>query len=173
MATRKPTILDALRAQQKSLSMGMKTRHRRKVSFGDLIADRWETARRYGFGEGTSCYDNVLIIGDVRVGKHVWIGPNVILDGSGGLEIGDHCSISAGVQIYSHHTVQWAVSLGKKEPERAPVKIGNGVYIGPQTIIEMGVTIGNRCVVGALSLVKSNLPSGSRAWGVPAKVQPD
>ena len=33
-------------------------------------------------------YDSVLVIGDVQVGKNTWIGPFVVLDGSGGLEIG-------------------------------------------------------------------------------------
>ena len=47
--------------------------------------------------------------------------------GGSGLEIGDYCSISAGVQIYSHHTVEWALSLGEEEPEETPTKIGSGV----------------------------------------------
>ena len=101
--------------------------HRRSVSFGDTFTDRWERARFHGFGEGSSCYDNVLILGDVQVGKHTWIGPNVVLDGSGGLTIGDYCSISAGVQIYTHHTMRWSTSLGKEPPERKPTAIGSGV----------------------------------------------
>jgi hypothetical protein len=36
----------------------------------------------------------------------------VILDGRGGLLIGDYVSISAGVQIYTHDTVEWSTSLG-------------------------------------------------------------
>ena len=91
----------------------MRRRWQRRVPLGDLMTDRWEIARDYGFGEGTSCYDNVLILGDVQVGAHCWIGPNVILDGSGGLTIGDHCAISAGVQIYSHDTVARYTSMGK------------------------------------------------------------
>ena len=82
--------------------MGELNRH---VSFGDLVADRFETARFMGFGIGTSVYNNVLVIGDVTVGENCWIGPNCLLDGSGGLTIGDHCSISAGVQIYTHNSV--------------------------------------------------------------------
>ncbi len=59
-------------------------------------------------------YDNVLVLGDVRVGRNTWIGPGCILDGSGGgLRIGDWCSISAGVQIYTHNTVNRSISLGK------------------------------------------------------------
>ena len=101
----------------------------------------------------------------------MWIGPNVILDGTGGLEIGDHCSISAGVQIYSHHTVEWALSLGEEEPEETPTKIGSGVYIGPQSIVQMGVTVGDQTVIGAMSFVNCDIPSGVRAWGVPIRIE--
>ena len=65
-----------------------KNKFNRVLPFGDYFSDRWEKAKYLGFGEGTSVYDNVIIIGDVKVGKNTWIGPNVILDGSGGLEIG-------------------------------------------------------------------------------------
>ena len=113
----------------------------------------------------------MLVLGDVKVGRHTWIGPNVILDGSGGgLVIGDYCSISAGVQIYTHHTVEWSVSMGRNEYETAPTSIGSGVYIGPQTIIQMGVTVGDKSVIGAMSLVNKNIPSNCRAWGNPAKI---
>jgi acetyltransferase-like isoleucine patch superfamily enzyme len=146
-------------------------RFHRRVPVGDLLTDRWQTARDYQFGEGTSCYDNVLIIGDVTVGKHCWIGPNVILDGQGGLTIGDFCDISAGVQIYTHHTVARCLSGGVAPLEMAPVKIGSCVYIGPQTVIEKGVTIGDGVVIGAMSLVNRDIPSGARAWGIPAMLK--
>ena len=67
---------------------GKEQNYNRMLPFGDYLIDRWEKAKFLGFGEGTSIYDNVLVIGDVKVGKNTWIGPNVILDGSGGLEIG-------------------------------------------------------------------------------------
>ena len=164
-------LLDDLKEIYSLLRDEFKTKYNRHVSFGDLFTDRWETAKFYGFGDGTSCYDNVLVIGDVCVGNNTWIGPNVILDGSGGLEIGDNCSISAGVQIYSHHTVNWATSMGKEAIEHAPVRIGSGVYIGPQSVIEMGLTIGDRAVIGAMSFVNKHVPSGAKVWGVPARDQ--
>jgi acetyltransferase-like isoleucine patch superfamily enzyme len=146
---------------------------KRHVSIADLLSDRWETAEFYGFGEGTSCYNNVLILGQVSVGKNTWIGPNVILDGSESLQIGDFCSISAGVQIYTHNTVKWSTSLGAEEHERAPTRIGNGVYIGPNSVIQMGVTIGDRAVVGAMSFVNRDVPNGARVFGSPAREAPD
>lgn len=164
------SLLDELRTLLNELQREKMQRFKRRVSVGDLLADRWEIARQYGFGEGTSCYDNVLVIGDVKIGKKTWIGPNVILDGSGGLEIGDYCSISAGAGIYTHHTVRWATSMGESAPDRAPTKIGSGVYIGPNAVIQMGVTIGDRAIIGALSLINRDVPAGLRAWGCPATV---
>lgn len=167
------SLLTQLRTLLAGLAADMRQRHARRVSVGDLLSDRWETARVYGFGEGSSCYDNVLIIGDVKVGQECWIGPNCILDGSGGgLVIGDYCAISAGVQIYTHDTVAWCVSKGKvpKGARQGPVRIGDGVYLGPQSVISQGVTVGDCAVVGALSLVNRDIPAGMKAWGRPARV---
>ena len=144
----------------------------RTLSYGDYFTDRWDRARFHGFGEGTTVYDSVLIIGNVQVGRNTWIGPGVVLDGSGGeLKIGDYVSISAGVQIYTHRTVNWSISLGKLPYDGGPVAIGSGVYIGPNSVISMGVTIGDKSVVGAMSFVNKSIPPGVKAWGSPAKVQ--
>ena len=166
-------MLDKLRALQRWLQSAKMEKFKRRVSFGDLITDRWENAREYGFGEGSSCYDNVLILGDVRVGEATWIGPNVILDGSGGLTIGNYCSISAGVQIYSHDTVRRSVTLGRAAIEYASTQIGDGVYIGPNSIIAKGVSIGDHAVIGAMSFVSKDVPPGKKVWGSPAQVRGD
>ena len=84
----------------------------RSLPFADYIVDRWEKAKLLGFGEGSSIYDSSLVLGTVKVGAKTWIGPFVVLDGTGGLEIGSNCSISAGTQIYSHDSVDWAISGG-------------------------------------------------------------
>jgi hypothetical protein len=47
----------------------------RRVSVGDLLTERSDNAAAYGFGEGTTMYDNMLVRGDVRVGRNTWIGP--------------------------------------------------------------------------------------------------
>jgi acetyltransferase-like isoleucine patch superfamily enzyme len=142
----------------------------RTLPFGDYVVDRWEKANVLGFGEGTSVYDSVLVFGDVQVGPKTWIGPFVILDGVGGLSIGSNCSISAGVQIYSHDTVKWAISGGEAPYEYARTTIGDNCYIGPNTIIAKGVAIGNGSVIGANSLVLHDIPAGSKAYGAPCRI---
>ena len=142
----------------------------RSVPFAEELLDRWERAKFLGFGEGTSIYDTSLVIGDVKVGRNTWIGPFTILDGSGGLEIGDYCSISSGVQIYSHDSIKWALSGGKAEYKRAPIKIGDCCYIAPNTVITKGVSIGGHSLIGAASLANKDIPPNSIAFGVPVKV---
>jgi acetyltransferase-like isoleucine patch superfamily enzyme len=141
----------------------------RSLPFGDYVSDRWEKARSLGFGEGSSVYDSCVVLGQVRVGSHVWVGPFTVLDGSGGLEIGDFCSISAGVQIYSHDSIDWAVSGGVSPYQYAPVVIGSRCYIGPNVIIAKGVTIGDGCIIGANSLVLNDVPPNSKAYGNPCR----
>jgi acetyltransferase-like isoleucine patch superfamily enzyme len=165
-----PELLAALQRLHLERQQHMRTAWGRSVPFGDEITDRWQRAAALGFGDGTSVYDSSLIIGDVKVGEHTWIGPFTVLDGSGGLEIGSTCSISAGVQVYSHDTVKWALSGGRAQYERAPVRIGSHTYLGPMTIVTKGVTIGRHCLVGANSVVNKDLPDFSIAYGSTCRV---
>lgn len=145
-------------------------RWQRCLPFADQIVDRWEKAKFLGLGEGTSIYDSSLVYGDVKVGANTWIGPFTLLDGSGGLVIGSNCSISAGVQIYTHDTLKWALSGGRLPYERAAVMIGDSCYIGPMAIITKGITIGDHCLIGANSIVNKSLPPYSIAYGSTCKI---
>lgn len=152
-----------------SLDADMMQHFTRSLPANELFFDRWERATRLGYGEGTSVYDSCCIFGKPKVGRKTWIGPFTILDGSGGLEIGDNCSISAGVQIYSHDSVDWAISGGEKPYTYAATKIGNHCYIGPNAIITKGVEIGDGSIIGANSFVKNSFPAGSKVAGSPAR----
>jgi len=157
---------EELKSTVKRLQEKKKKQYNRRVSVGDLLTERHENARFYGWGEGTTCYDNVLVLGDVKVGKHCWVGPNVVLDGSGGgLEIGDYVGVGAGVQIYTHNSTNWFVSLGKLPYDKAPTKIGSGVAIGMNSIIVPGVTVGDHVYIMPLSLVNRDVPSGTKFFG--------
>lgn len=151
------------------LQSEMKCNWSRALPFGELLVDRWEKARFLGFGENSSIYDSSIVMGNVEIGKETWIGPNTLLDGSGGcLKIGKECDISAGVQIYTHDTVKRCLSGRKMSVEKGDVVIGDNCYIAPMSIISRGVTIGHHCVIAAHSFVKQSFESFSIIAGIPA-----
>ena len=87
------------------------------------------------------------------------------------ITLGNDVYITAGVQFITHDG--GTLILRKEVPDldyTAPIIIGNDVYIGMETIILPGVTIGNRCVIGAGSVVTKDIPDNSVAAGVPARV---
>lgn len=112
----------------------------------------------------------------IKLGEDVWVGYFTLIDGSGGLEIGNKVSISSGVHIYTHDSSNYRLYNTKKDPingshiDRAPVKIGNNVQIGANSVVLKGVTIGNNVIIGALSLVNKDIPDNCIAVGNPCKV---
>lgn len=159
------SLRDSYAAQDRIL----RERYSRSLPIQDAMDDRWERARQLGFGEGASIYNSAVVYGQVEVGAGTWIGPYVILDGSGGLKIGSTCSISSGVHIYTHDTVKWALSGGKEQYRHAAVAIGDCCYFGSQVVIAAGVSIGNQCVISANSFVKDDVPDRTVVGGVPAR----
>jgi len=114
--------------------------------------------------------DHCWVIGEPMIGEGTWIGAFTIIDGSGGLTIGQGCDISSGVHIYTHSSTRRCVS-GRDYPtvDRAQVTIGDRVFIGANAVIMMGVTIGDESVVGAGSVVTKDVPSRTVVAGVPAR----
>jgi acetyltransferase-like isoleucine patch superfamily enzyme len=147
----------------------LRSHYARSLPIQDAFDDRWRRASKLGFGDGASIYNSAVVYGDVRVGVGTWIGPYVVLDGSGGLTVGSWCSISCGVHIYSHDTVEWALSGGKRPYNQRPVSIGDCCYIGSQVVVAAGVSIGDQCVVSANSFVKDDVASRTVVGGTPAR----
>jgi len=113
------------------------------------------------------------IVGEPDIGDGCWIGAFTVIDGSGGLTIGNGCDISAGVQIYSHSTVQRVLSERTMDIERASTVIGEYTHVGANAIILMGSEIGHHCIVAASALVPqfTVVPPWSVVVGVPARVE--
>lgn len=163
-------MLEMLRAAYAVRDSALRCDFDRSLPLQDAVFDRWERAKSLGFGEGASIYNSATVFGQVSVGAQTWIGPNTILDGSGGgLEIGAYCSVSSGVQIYTHDTVMWALSGGTLPRATGAVRIGDCVYLGSQSIIAAGVSIGDRCVVAANSFVNADVPADTVVGGTPAR----
>ena len=86
------------------------------------------------------------------------------------ISIGSHTTISSGVSLLTHDA---SIGTLKNRQEYSDIigriVIGNNVFIGKNSIILYGVTIGNDCVVAAGSVVTKNVPDGIVVGGNPAK----
>lgn len=159
-----------LHVLRERLGHAMATQFDRSLPFADEVFDRWERARQLGFGEGSSIYDNALVFGRPRVGVGVWIGPNTILDATGGLTIGDHCTIAVGAQIYTHDNVRRTLTGGAAPLEHSPVDIGSCTYVGPNVVVRRGVHIGAHAVIGVGTYVSHDVPDHAIVAGTPAQI---
>lgn len=107
----------------------------------------------------------------IRLGEHVFINANcTFLDGAF-ITIGAHTLIGPNVQIYTpHHPLNYLERRERKEYSY-PVSIGSDCWIGGGSIILPGITIGDRTVIGAGSVVTKDIPSDCVAVGNPAVVK--
>ncbi|WP_270886429.1 acyltransferase [Pedococcus sp. 5OH_020] len=114
--------------------------------------------------------EHAWLVGDPEIGEGTWIGAFTVVDGSGGLTIGRGCDISSGVHVYTHSSAKRCVSArAYPTVDRAPVTIGDFVFIGANATVSMGVTIGDHAVVGAGAVVTRDVPSYTVVQGVPAR----
>ena len=148
----------------------MKRKFNRVLPTGELLFNRFEKAEYLNCGEETSIYDTSVIMGDVQIGRHVWIGPYTILEGlNAKLCIGDYVTISAGVSIYTHDSTKHYLSSSESFSVGA-VTIGDHTVIGTMSMIACNVSVADHCVIGANSFVNKDIPPYTIAAGVPAKV---
>lgn len=110
--------------------------------------------------------------GGITIGAGSYVGPNVVLFGAGGIEIGENVLISPGVVITSHqHTFERSDETIRAQPmDFGRVVIERDVWIGANASILPGTRLGEGTVVGAGATVTRDLPPGSVALGVPARV---
>ena len=144
-------------------------REYRRVNPFDEDLFEWKEKGSFVGGRDVTMYDSTTVVGDVSIGDHTWVGPFCSLDGTGGLTIGSHCAISAGVHIQTHDVVRWALSGGKEPYEYAPVSIGDCCFVGVNAVVTKGVTVGDHSVVGAGAVVTRDVEAFSVVAGVPAK----
>lgn len=143
-------------------------KYKRADPFLEMVLGREEKAEFLGI-KNVTLHDSVIVNGDVSIGEGTFIGQYCTLNGGGGLRIGKKCSISVGVRIFTHDTVKWAVSGGKADYEYAPVVIGDCCFLGANSVVTKGVTIGGHSVVAAGAVVTTSFPECSIIAGVPAR----
>lgn len=129
-----------------------------------------------------SCRENKVFIQppfQVDYGYNIHCGNNVemnfgciILD-CVPVTIGDNCLLGPNVQIY---TVYHPLSAENRKDDAnyyelcTPVTIGRNVWIGGQTVILPGITVGDNSVIGASSVVTKDVPANVVVAGNPARI---
>jgi maltose O-acetyltransferase len=108
-------------------------------------------------GRGCQIGENPKILGQVIIDdNHCWH-----------ILIGNNVTIAPRVYILAHDA---STKYHTGFTYVAPVRIGDGVFIGASAIILPGVTIGDGAIVGAGAVVSRDVPAGAVVAGVPAKV---
>ncbi len=130
---------------------------------------------RIEFGPGAWIEQGVVLHaygGQIILGRDAFLGPYTVIYGHGGVEIGDACLIAMHCRIVSsNHTAPPVGTDIRSQPDiLIPTKIGRDVWLGAGVTVLGGVTIGDGCIVGAGAVVTKDLPAGSIAHGVPARI---
>lgn len=113
-----------------------------------------------------------------REGAKLTIGRNTGMSGvtvyaKQEISIGDNCLIGANCKIFDGDFHPADPKERLKNPNGgkcAPVHIGNNVFIGCNSLVLKGVSIGDNSVISAGSVVVKDIPANCLAGGVPAKV---
>ena len=132
---------------------------------------------RLEVGAGSLLEPNVWITapGDarVRIGEGSFLNLCVMVAAVELVEIGDHCMFANGCFVTDGNhrfddpdkPVPWQGFSSK-----GPTRVGDNVWCGANVVITSGVTVGERSVIGANSVVTQDIPPYSIAAGAPAKV---
>jgi acetyltransferase-like isoleucine patch superfamily enzyme len=132
---------------------------------------------RLELGEGVLLEPGVWITAPgqarVRIGAGSFLNMVVMVAAVELVEIGEHCMFANGCFITDGNhrfddpdrPVPWQGFSTK-----GPTRVGDNTWCGANVVITSGVTVGERCVIGANSVVTEDLPPRSIAAGAPAKV---
>jgi acetyltransferase-like isoleucine patch superfamily enzyme len=109
----------------------------------------------------------------IRIGGGTFLNIAVQVASAELVEIGAHCMFANGCFITdANHRFD---DPGRPVPwqgftSKGPTRVGDNVWCGANVVITSGVTVGERCVIGANSVVTEDLPAFSIAAGAPARV---
>ena len=108
----------------------------------------------------------------ISIGRKVSINEYSFIDGFGGVFIGDFCRIAHHVSIISegHGTDKRDLPIYMQKKVKGPVVLKEDVWVGCGARILKGVTIGKGAVIGANSVVSSDVPDYAIVAGVPARI---
>lgn len=126
--------------------------------------------------ESSFVHPQACITGNVVIGMNVYIGPGAALRGDwGGIIVEDGCNVQENCIIHMFPGITVTLKVNAHIGHGAIIHgatIGKNSLIGMNSVIMDQVEIGDECIVGALSFIKSNekIPSRSVVAGNPAKI---
>jgi maltose O-acetyltransferase len=106
---------------------------------------------------------------NIHLGEKVYFNVNCVVLDAAKVTIGSDVFIGPGVHIYTATHPTNVVERQKVEFAK-PVSIGNDCWIGGNSVLCPGITIGNGVTIGAGSVVTKDIPENSLAVGNPARV---
>lgn len=106
--------------------------------------------------------------GPLTIGDGTYLGHDVHLHAADPLTIGNSCVLADGVFIATTDHVRGADRHGSTGT--GATTLGNGVFVGQRAIILGGITIGDGATIGAGAVVTRDVPAGTVAAGVPARI---
>lgn len=125
-------------------------------------------------GDCSHFYPYVFLWGNgpIKIGEHCEIGINTIIHSTQLVDIGNNVSIAANCYIIdSNHGCEKNLLINEqKTVVKGPIVIDDDVWIGAGAKILSGVHIGRGAVIGAQSVVNTDIPDYAIAVGIPAKV---
>ena len=108
---------------------------------------------------------------NIEIGENFYANHNLLILDCNKVIIGDNVFIAPNCSFYTAGHPIDAKTRNKGLEYAKPIKIGNNVWIGGNTVILPGVEIGDNTVIGAGSIVTKNIPRNCVAFGNPCKVQ--
>jgi maltose O-acetyltransferase len=107
---------------------------------------------------------------NISLGRNVFINYHCIFLDCAPIFIGDDVQIGPAVQLYTaQHPIDAQVRRSGLE-SASPIRIGNEVWLGGGAMVLPGVTVGDRSIVGAGSVVVRHVPPNSLVVGNPARI---
>ena len=107
--------------------------------------------------------------GRLRIGAKVYVGPEVLIDLACPVTLEEQAVLSARVCIVTHMDCGERLQAPRLPRREGPVRVGRGAFVGASAVILHGVRVGECSVVGAMSLVREDVPPHSLCVGIPAR----
>ena len=120
--------------------------------------------------ESPLIFHNVRDFSNLFIGDNCHIGKNCFFDIRDSIVIGNDVTLSMNTSIITHIQLGQSKMKHLYKTKIEKVIIEDGVYIGSNCHILMGVTINRNSLIGASSLVNKSIPKNSVAYGNPAKI---